>query len=63
VAAAILLMATPGMRVLLWRIHYNGESIKDVALAIGVDRSTLSRRLSRFYEQVRAKGWAFCMAA
>lgn len=58
-AAAVLLLAAPDVMVLVRAVHYRGETPEQVALAIGVDRSTVARRLYRFYEQVRQSGLSY----
>ncbi len=54
VVSAILGMAGADERELIDRIFFAGEEPSDVAADLGVDRSTVSRRLSRFYGRVRA---------
>jgi DNA-directed RNA polymerase specialized sigma24 family protein len=53
VAAAALAMAPPDLRACLVRVFFGGESVKDVAISVGIDRSTLSHRFSVFYAKVR----------
>jgi RNA polymerase sigma factor (sigma-70 family) len=62
-AVAVLAMATADERLLIARVFYRGESVEEVAVSLGVDRSTVSRRLTRFYRRVRARGWLFYAAS
>lgn len=52
-AAAVLVLANPDTCLLIYRVFFSGEAVEQVAISIGVDRSTVSRRLTRFFEQVR----------
>lgn len=60
-ALAAAVMADEGERDLLNRIFVQNEAVADVADALGIDRSTVSRRLSRFYIRVRLQRLQFWM--
>ena len=62
-AAAVMLMATPEVMVLIQGVFFRGETPERVGLAVGVDRTTVTRRLSRFYDHVRAHGGLSIYAA
>jgi RNA polymerase sigma factor (sigma-70 family) len=55
-AAAVMVMATPEVMVLIQGVFFRGETPEKVGMAIGVNRTTVIRRLARFYEHVRAHG-------
>jgi RNA polymerase sigma factor (sigma-70 family) len=63
VAAAVLVMANPEVLVLIQGVYFRGETPAVVGLAIGVDRTTVTRRLERFFEYVRAHGGLVYCAA
>ncbi len=61
-AGAVLVMAGTDERALIDRVFYRGEAVEGVAISLKVDRSTVSRRLTRFYRRVLSRGWLFCAA-
>lgn len=55
-ADAVLVMANPEMAIILRGLYYLGKTQDEMAVAIGTDRSTVSRRLARFRDHVSAQG-------
>ena len=54
-AAKIMALATPDMRAIINGLYHRGETPEQVGFAIGVDRTTVTRRFARFREEVAAK--------
>jgi hypothetical protein len=52
-------MADTAGRELIYRVCYQGDTIEEVAASVGLDRSTVSRGLTRFYGRVLSRGWLF----
>jgi RNA polymerase sigma factor (sigma-70 family) len=59
-AAAVLAIASVDERGLVHDVFYRSISIKDVGISIGVDPSTVSRRLTRLYSRVLARCGPSC---
>lgn len=60
-AEAVLELADLSERMLVNRVFWKGESVDEVALAIGVDRTAVTRRLNCFYERVRVRPSLSCL--
>lgn len=54
-AAIALSVATPNELVLIHRHFFEDESILQIAVALGIARTTVTRRLNRYYARAKAK--------
>jgi RNA polymerase sigma factor (sigma-70 family) len=53
VVAAALTLASPRLRLAIYRFYWCGETMEQAAGSAGVSRSTISRDLASFYEKAR----------